>query len=448
MHTLTKWIHVATVVAALAGCETVDGDLAGPNEGSSLSGKVAEPTETYASAAAPSGGSAPAAAPMAQGSATASVVEAARVNSDGSLTAVASAAVAADGSYRLEGVPTGRSDLMVVARSSTGGEVGRVLVAGTTQGQAMVAAPITARSTVHALAYSELRAMGAAANEVSPAELELMLQAQGSAAAGLARSRTEVRALAAAYVQARDAADATYARLGHSLDVGARQRILASAQAEHHVRLDGGLDAESSYDAYLNAAVDALVGAGAAADAVVLASAASGQGATRVGAAGATQGTRLIIARGNARMNLAARVRLLAGQPSSAARERQVVAEALASGRLSVQMASSAEGVEEALVRMESRAREGLFTEVTVSLAGVGAEVRARAEAAWGQAFEAADLTAELRGETSASGWANAALRYRQRVQAAARAFVESAGGGMSVQANAMADLLVAARGG
>src|SRR5687767_11485613 len=120
MEALNRWILIAAAGAVLTGCESVDGGLVGPSGEASLSGRVQEQTETYASSSALAG-----VEQSSQTSGAASIVEAARVNADGSLTAVARGSVAADGSYHIEGVPTGRSDLMVVARSTTGAEMGR-----------------------------------------------------------------------------------------------------------------------------------------------------------------------------------------------------------------------------------------------------------------------------------------------------------------------------------
>jgi hypothetical protein len=291
--------------------------------------------------------------------------------------------------------------------------------------------------------------MGAGAGEISPAEIELLLGMASSTAAGVARSRSEVRALAQAYAEAQDTQTRAYARLGAALSARARQKILLTVQAEHHARLHGGASTGTSYESFVSAAATALADSGASAEAVVLATAGARAAADLQLAAGRTaHDVRAEVARASARLNLASRVRLLADVPEARARERSGTADILARARLRVRIAASAEQVEAALSDAEADARRLLRLEIGSMVVGLDADARASFEAALAAAFDAADLAVAIEGRTTPSIRAEALATYFRRVEAAAAECEARSPADARLDASATTRLILAARAG
>lgn len=439
---------LATALAvALAACSD---DPMGPDsdsDGAAVAGEVAETTQPESGAEGQWAGDG--AAGSAQ-QAEAKTVAVARARADGSLDVVAEADVAADGSYRVEGVPAGHADLVVVARSGANAEVGRVVLREESRTDAEIrAAPITARTTAEGKAFAELRASGEVSRGDETGELALFVQMEGDAAAQVAaEGGARVKALADAYVEARDAMTEVMARGETALDASARAEILASLVAERDQRSHGGTSVSASHDTYVDAALDAFLDAGVSAEALALATAAAGTAVEgQAGVAG--EDAHLELVKTAVGLNLEARSRLAAsvsgdGGPGDS---KQATLDALADARAGVQASASVDEVRAAL-RAELERAEGEFEDrVMDALGQVSSELEILVQGRVEGAFEAADLMARVDAEMSASAMADAIVAYRDDVRAEVQALVDELPSEVAaeVDVEAMAALLVAA---
>jgi hypothetical protein len=210
-----RWIGLAATLAFVA-CDAVG--IGGPSGDARVSGRV------ESAVGSPSNVSPGWAALTSSGYAGVEMVEVVEVKGD-AYRALASAAVNADGSYTVESVPAGRSHLIVVARGSGGAEMGSVVLAGETEGgETLQAGPINGQSSLEGRVYVSLRGSGQSEDDVSTAELALLLHMDEQLAASAARSDAAVRAFARAYVEARESATRAFAKLGGSVSAEARAR--------------------------------------------------------------------------------------------------------------------------------------------------------------------------------------------------------------------------------
>jgi hypothetical protein len=438
-----RWFGVLATLA-LAACDAIG--VGGPSADARVSGRVE--SEVPAAAAVPEGW----AAITSSGSAGAQTVEVVEVNG-GSYRTLATATVNVDGSYTVEGVPAGREHLMVVARSSGGAEVGSVLLAGETESDETVwAGPINAQSTLEGRVYTSLRGSGQDEDEVSSGELALMLHMDQQLAAASARSDAAVRAFARAYIEARESSTRAFGRIGGDLSVEAREHALANGYATYQTSLAQGASASAAFDTFARGWASAMAHAGASAEATVLASAAARQG-IRASLAGSAADDRAEAAMeaAAARLNLIARLELAGKVGAEASSERSRVEASIAAAleRLRFGASSSAQ-VREVMVSAGAQAATGLRAELFALASGAGltsvitSTLTARTDAALAEA----DLTARLEAAADATARAAAVADYRTRVEAAARAYAEAAPAHARIGAEAMADLLVAARAG
>jgi hypothetical protein len=430
MRTTLGPIVVTLVVAAC-------GDGTGVGGGSATVQGSVEQTMPSSSPAAVSG---PQSAPSSSGRA-ASVVH---IQSDGDFTELATAEVEADGSFEIQGVPPGRTDLAVVAYVD-GRAAGSVMLHGKTRsGQVMVAAPINYETTVETQAYTRIRAEGSAG---SANELALLVHMRGAAAEAVATSSAEVEAVADGYVIATSAMTAAYAASGSSFDASARAEALAHAAMQFAIDRHDGLSLEAAHAAFADAALDAYVSAGATLERSVMASAAAASTFDAVLEAQSSERAEVVAQA--VRLNLRARERLAAQFSTSS--EASLAADI----RATLSQARVALGLMAGLVDLHS-ILEGTAEAATTAvvdgsvelLAGsasttVRTEVRAKAEAV----VEAARLEARLQGAATAQAAAAAVATYRATVRAAVDAMIE-ASGATSVDAAAITSLYIAACGG
>jgi hypothetical protein len=430
---LIGWVAAFSVAAC--------GDGMGPGGGTAtVRGRVEQTAPAPANAA--SAASTPAPAPgLGAGAETVAVVQ---VHANGGLSELATAAVSADGTFVVEGVPAGREDLAVVAYA--GGEaVGSVLVHERSRGGFVIhAAPINHETTVEARAYSELRASGQTG--VTASELSLLLHLHGSDAATVAGSAAELDAVAAGYVVASSTLTEVYAAYGVSMDAAARARLLQDAAVEFAASRHEGTSLGAAHAVFADAALEVLAAGGASADASVMAWAAAASAFDAALATGSS--AREAVVAQSVLLNLRARERLAAEVATTAtASIGASIAAALSAGRLEL----IAGGIIDLGVLVETTGAAAAAAVVDQSVdvlaatasSSVRAEVRARAEAA----VEAARLAARFEGAATPGEFRAALTGYEAAVRAAVDAMV-AASGSSGVNADAMANLFIAACGG
>jgi hypothetical protein len=429
-------IGILTSVAVMAACGD---DGTGPDAGvASVEGRV-EATSPPASSASRS-------APQAASGPSAQTVAVVQVQGDGSFTQLASAEIEAGGTFTIEGVPAGRSDLAVVAYAD-GEAVGSVLVHEESRGGVtIVTAPIDEETTLETRTYTHVRASSSGEASTS-SELSLLVHADGLAAEAAATSEAELEAIATAYAAASAAVTATYSMSGEAFDASARGEVLADAAVEFAADRHSGVSATVANMTFAEAALDAFVAAEADLETTVLATAA----AASTFDAALEQGSsiRSDLDTQPIHLNLLARERLSASFGSStsgsvAVAIEDVLADARATLSLGIGIIDLRALLDGVLV---AAADAGADACVSLLAAGasatVEAEVRARAEAA----FEVAQLDVRLQSATTADAAASAMEDYRADVQAAVEAMIE-ASGSTTADAQALTTLLIAAGGG
>lgn len=438
-----RWMRTAlalTTVCTTLACSD-DGTGPGLDAQAQIQGRVEQ--------TAPEGAAYPSAAAFraeAAGDVTAKTVTVAQVNSDGSLSALAQADVAADGSFTVGDVPTGREDLMVVAKSEGGETVGRVMVFGRTEADAViVTAPINYETSVKALAYARLKARGKASTS-SSAEVALLVHPEASAAATI-MAQQEVDAVADGAAVAGDAMTRVYAGFGTALDASARAEATSSAALQFAMARYNGTQADVAYRAYMDAALDAYAASGASLDAVVTATA-SAASTFDASLNGHTSVRGRLVAE-PVRLNLRARQKLAAKfQSGSEASVALAVMNVLAEAETSVRGATTAAEIRTALDASATAAASATVSGVLDFLIPGGSVLlRGQVEAKAQEAVAAARLSARLSASASAEAAAQACADYRASVKAAVQAMLTAAGR-TDVDVEAMTSLYVAAHGG
>jgi hypothetical protein len=196
------------------------------------------------------------------------------IRSSGDFQVAAEAQVEADGSFRLEGVPAGRTDLVVQARSEAGASVGEVLVlAETRSGAETRVHPITARTTTEARVETRLRQTGRA-DMATRADLALLLALDAGAATS-STSGARIEALADAFAEARSAFVAHLDARGVGTSSAVRAEAAAEAMAAYAANLRAGNPVRASHRAYARTVIEAWSTNAEAPEALVLATAAA-----------------------------------------------------------------------------------------------------------------------------------------------------------------------------
>jgi hypothetical protein len=437
---LRKSACILATLAALAACEE---DGTGPEDGTAtVQGSVEETTP----AASASGASLAQAGPQMAPGTDAETVAVVEIDANGSFTELASAEVEADGSFSVEEVPAGRSDLAVVAY--VGDRVaGQVLIhERTTNGAVVVTAPINYETTVEARAYSEMRASGRGSASTA-SEVSLFIHMQGPEAEAVATSDAEVEAVAEGVAVASSTLTALYASSGTALDAAARGDLIAEAAVEFAADRSGGASLEDAHEAFMDAALEALIEGGASLESTVIASAGA---ATTLDATVAGRSEERAAVIGEAvRVNLRARERLAASFSSTGEGSvATAIAGELTSARASVGVAGTVTqlgaAIDAALSAVIEVAIDGA---VELLAADATSAVRAEVEARAAAALDVALLDARLESATTAEAAAEAVADYRAEVRATVEAMIEAAGA-TGVDAEVMTSLFVAACAG
>jgi hypothetical protein len=433
-------IGLLASAALLAGCE--DGTGPGLGGSATIDGRVEQTTPPTSAPAQTS----PSAAPQRASGASAQSVAVVQVESDGRLSELATAQVAADGSFSVEGVPAGRSDLAVVAYA--GGEaVGSVLVHEESRARTtIVVEPINAETTLEARAYSEVRASSSGSASTS-SELSLLVRADGSAAQTAAGSQSEIDAVASAYSRASATLTAAYSTRGVSMDARARAEIIAGAAADFATMRYNGATLSVAHDAFTEAALEAMVDAGADLEAMVMASAAAGS--TFDAALQGTSSIRGTLVVQPVRMNLRARERLAASLEATAEGSVALaIRNVLSDARTSVLLADGLIDLRAVIgATLDAVVDTGADACVELLASGASAsvrdEVRIRAETA----LRTARLGARLESATTAQAAVAAMADYKATVHAAVEAMIE-ASGTVTASADVLTTAFIAASGG
>lgn len=443
MFTTQRTIVTGLAVLALAACGDDGTDPTGPGDDSgadqaTVRGSIENTTEPESSAAA----SAASSQGQSGAAAQASTVAVAAVESSGSLDVLAEADVQADGTFVVEDVPAGRSGLVVSARNGSGDEVGRVLVHGETRSGATVRTePVTAETTVEGRVRTRMVAEGASEEVRSSGTIALLIRMDEATAADVAASGSAVAEVAAAYRAGAEALVESFAEV--EADAEARMEAVLEAAVAHAESRDGGASAEAAHDAFVEAALDAFVEAGADAEDVAVATGVAAIGLDRAMLA-ADENARLELARNAVRLNLQARERLVAEQPSSD--ESDAAASALADARVGVEAAVSVDEMATALLEAEQRAEEEITAAILARLpSSASLALEAQIETLVGDAFADADLSARVGAAVEVGAILDAVVDYRQQVRSRVQAVVEALPSEVELDAEVTARLIVAA---
>jgi len=449
------WTVSALLGVFAGGCDGNDDSITQPDPGdepaptafATIEGSVEETTEVAASRAPSSLAFAPM-RPRASRADEAATVAAAEVRADGSLEFLAEADVGADGRFTIEEVPTGRTNLVVAARSEAGEEVGRVLVHGETRADAALSTtPINAETTVEGLVFATLAASGAPAEVRDAAQLALLLRMEESTAADVASSAQAIQEVAGGVRAEIEALDGAFVELGGQVNGRLKAEGMLDAARKHAQDRLAGADAEAAAQAFLEAGVAALIEAGAEAEEASLATSAAATGLDRA-MAEADARARLDLAKNAVALNLLAREALLAELDET--ESKQEGAEALAQARVEVGAATSVGEVAQALAEAESSFEATLTERVLTNLPQVPDAIRAQVQARLETAFAEANLSARIEAAGTVDEIVAAVAQYREAVRTAVEAFVEAlpSSAGAELRAQVSAELLIAVQGG
>lgn len=443
---MRRWmIALATTTFALTGCGD-DGPTSPGDDGSADQAVVQGTVEqTHGSGSRVSASLSPAIT----GSGAAETAAVAAVRSDGSLDVLADASVDADGTFRVEGVPAGRSGLVVVARGDADAEVGRVLVHGQTQaGATHTVAPITVGTSAQGRAYGRLKAEGRSQAASNTGGLVLFARMADSAAVRIADSRTQATALARAYADGQAAFDAVASGMNAGLDAATRAQLLADLATQYAEQRDQGTSVEVAHEAFTSAALDAYADAGASAEQQALAVAGYASMAGRT-SANAGSATHLAVTKRVVALHLRTRERLASGLSGSVTGgSADATVTALADARADVEASASTADVKAALDAASDEAETVVFDAVLGLVADADLAVQTEVESRLETAFAEAELTSRLEAAASASEVASIVATYRSDVRAAVDAVIEALPSGVTMDAEATTDLLIASHGG
>lgn len=437
-----KRLRILLPMACAAGLFVACGDDSSPAGSagggqSSVSGRVDETSQ------APGSGKRTQAA-------EARTVAVCQVQSQGDLEVLAQADVRDDGRFTVEGVPSNRSDLVVVARSQTGTEVGRVLVHGRLQAGADARVePIDAATTVRGRVYSELRASGHSEAARNSGEMTLFLRMDDTPTEVAGASQAQIRALADAYAESQATMTEVFAKARVDLDAEARAELFADLAADYAASVDAETRGDVAFEAFADACLDAMEDSGAELEVLAVATAGHVTAGSET-SAGANLSTdaRLGLVRSAVDMNLRVRERLATSVESSSAvaAQARATAAALAQARTATGNATTVAQIEASMSATATSSQEAFLTGMSALLPGL--ETTAQVEAALSEAFLAAELTAELNGASSSDAIARASVDYRSAVAASAKAIVDAmveANANVNADAETIGKVLIAA---
>lgn len=434
----TAFVALSAALFAVACDDTpTNPDFDGEND-AVAEGRVEETTPAPSSASGPQ-----------QASGTqAQTVSVVHIGASGEYSELASADVRADGSYRIEGVPSGRTNTAVVAYVD-GRAAGEVLIHGEIRSRATIRpAPITYETTMETRAYARVVASGRAGH-TSTSEIALLLRADGSGLETTLSSETEIQAIAEGSAEAGATMGEVFADAGVALDAEARGDLLVDAALDLAADLIAGLTLEVAHDDYAEAAIDAFVDAGASLDAIVTATAAAAS-TFDTSIEGRTNIRGRLIAE-PVLLNFRTRNRTTVKHSASAEGSVAAVIESsLASARASVEAATTAAEVRAALeAHIDSTIDAAADAAVELLAADASLTVRSNVRAAAVAALEEATLRTRLEGSASSSASAAAAATadYRAAVRGKVQAMIDAAEGA-SADVDVMTSLFIAACGG
>lgn len=406
------WVMSLILLLPLAAC---DSDPAGTEEGSAVVVGTVESTQ---------GAAAPAAAPGPSASfGEAHTVAIGRFNSSGAFQSMAEGAVDAAGDFRIEGVPAGHANLVIVAQGEAGAEVGRaVLHEETRAGVEHPSHPVNATSTLHARVWGSTPAAGS--QGMSSAELALFIHADASRAEQTAESETQVQAIASGAVTAQSAITTILDAEGPvELDREARAELLIGLVVERDRSRANGVGAESSQRAFTSSALDLFTEQGLSAEALAIAYAAATTGLDRA-MAQANAHARLDIAREAILLNLESRQRAAAAVEADGLGIRTAILAALSETESEVAAASSLIQLHAALESSRVNVESRVLGQVESQLSGLPVELLAEIRGDVQVALAQARLWVGLESATSAEAMGQAAASFRSGVEAAVGAFV------------------------
>ena len=375
---------------------------------------------------------------------TVSVVQ---ISASGEYSELASAEVQADGTYRVESVPHGRTNTAVVAYVD-GRAAGEVMIHGEIEARSTVRpAPITYETTMETRAFARIMASGRA-DQTSTTELALLLRASGSELEALLASDAELDAVAEGSAEASATMNEVFADAGVSLDATTRSNVMLDAAVDFAADLLGGISLDAAHAEYSDAAIDAWTEAGARLETIVMATA--GAATTLDAVVEGRTSVRGRIVTEPVLFNLRARERAAAQyQTSAEATLAATIESSIADARAGVETTSgTAAAVKSELeTRLESTIDATTDAAVDLLAAGASAVVRANVRAAAETALAEATLSTRLDTAASASAAAEAMATYRTEVRNAVQAMVE-ASGDTSVDVDVITELFIAACGG
>lgn len=386
------------------------------------------------------------------GSGAGLTVAAARVKADGALEVLSSASAAADGSYRIEKIPAGESRLVVVASSSSGAEVGRVIVhQEVSAGGAATVAPVNGETTVEGLVFSELVRSGMPAQAINTVELAQSIEVSAKTTAdALVQSTSDLRALAEGYKTRQETYTQVLANRGTSLDAKARFQAALPAAVSYAQERHAGAEERASEAKASAEIADAYKANGVSNQTQAEASSAAETGFVRA-AAVANANARLDIARTAVTANLAARERAIAETHTAlglGAAAVDAAKQALAQAQASVSAATSAEAIAEAAAQASASIQAGF--EASLAQSGrIPNLSQTEAKAAFQNLPSQADLEVRLGAATSANAVASAHVEFFNGLRTAVQTAVSQlAANGGGVDGKATADLFVGLRAG
>ncbi len=434
------------VALVLVAC---DGGSSGldPAGDAVLTGSVQEAPGTWGGAA---GASAPAPTPGPATTATAEVRTAAAgyVRGNGSFEVLAEAQVEADGRFRIEGVPAGRSDLVVQARGEGGASLGEALVwEETRSGAESAVPPITARSTTEARVEARLRATGRL-DPTTRAELALLMALEAGAGAS-ATSATRIEALADALAEARAAFGAHLSTGTGGTSAQARAEASADARAAFASALSSGVDLATAHRAYVRAIASAWATGDDQLELLVFASAAASQrlAAVVVGRLG-EDAEALASVRSAFLANIELRTALAESRTDASAGLRAAALAHLEAARGRIASATTLAELRSALAAERSGLEGRVSASVLGALGGTDLDLLGLVDARVRTAVAQAAFWTRLEGAADAQATVEAATSCRADLEAAVAAWIEALPASIEVDSAVAFRLFLALGGG
>ena len=419
---------LAGVLVLATGCDSITSRVSGSEATAIVVGQLGELPGTAASGA--------------ESADEAMTVVLGDVTLSGSFRPLAEATVDAEGRFRIRGVPAGRTNLIVSARTGSGAELGRaVLLEETRGGEEHELHPIDARSTLHARTWAHIQSSGSSsAPWMGPAELALFVDFDPELAAGLSVSQAVIAAIAEGALSAEAALTATLGAQGMEFGAEARNAAVATAAIERDRARAGGAPAASTRQNFVTAALAEWIEAGVDPEAAAIATAAAATAIER-SLASANASAHFAVTRAALILNTEARAAVVAQHPATTLGLRASTLSMLGELRTGIGASTTIQQLRASVSDAHAGAEAQVVAAATTSLPDLPGDLLVALEAGLREGMAQSRLWTRFANATTPSALAGAAADARGQVHEHTEAILEmlpaNARAGVSTEATA-----------